>query len=284
MLTAALNQIVNVATVPKRSPFRYPGGKTWLVPHVRRWLASLPESPSELVEPFAGGAIVGLTVACENLARHTTLIELDADVGSVWRTILNGKAAVLADRILKFDMTLPNVRRCLGSKPKTLLDRAFQTVLKNRVQHGGIMANGASLMNKGENGRGVCSRWYPATLAKRISDIAQVRRKICFKQADGLRYMMENRQRADFVWFIDPPYTIAGRRLYTHFVIDHEALFDIARQLRGDFLITYDKTPEVERWASKYGLDCESVPMKSRQHYKKSELLIGRNLEWARRS
>ena len=24
--------IVNVASVPQRSPFRYPGGKTWLIP------------------------------------------------------------------------------------------------------------------------------------------------------------------------------------------------------------------------------------------------------------
>ena len=30
---------VNVASVPQRSPFRYPGGKTWLVPYVRSWLA-----------------------------------------------------------------------------------------------------------------------------------------------------------------------------------------------------------------------------------------------------
>ena len=28
--------VINVASVPHRSPFRYPGGKTWLVPHVRR--------------------------------------------------------------------------------------------------------------------------------------------------------------------------------------------------------------------------------------------------------
>ncbi len=27
-------KVVNVATVPHRSPFRYPGGKTWLVPRV----------------------------------------------------------------------------------------------------------------------------------------------------------------------------------------------------------------------------------------------------------
>ena len=37
-----LDKPVNVASVPQRSPFRYPGGKTWLVPHIRRWLGSRP--------------------------------------------------------------------------------------------------------------------------------------------------------------------------------------------------------------------------------------------------
>ncbi|MBN2594284.1 MAG: hypothetical protein JXA81_12320, partial [Sedimentisphaerales bacterium] len=35
------SKVVNVASVPLRSPFRYPGGKTWLVPYVRQWLSSL---------------------------------------------------------------------------------------------------------------------------------------------------------------------------------------------------------------------------------------------------
>jgi hypothetical protein len=40
---ASQNQfkVVNVSTVPHRSPFRYPGGKTWLVPRVRDWLKSI---------------------------------------------------------------------------------------------------------------------------------------------------------------------------------------------------------------------------------------------------
>jgi len=63
----ALPQVVNVASVPQRSPFRYPGGKTWLVPYINRWLASLNFRPAEFVEPFCGGAIVGLNVAFDNL-------------------------------------------------------------------------------------------------------------------------------------------------------------------------------------------------------------------------
>ena len=49
---------VNVAAVPQRSPLRYPGGKTWLIPHVRAWLGRANPAPRLLVEPFAGGGIV----------------------------------------------------------------------------------------------------------------------------------------------------------------------------------------------------------------------------------
>ena len=103
------DKIVNVASVPHRSPFRYPGGKTWLVPKIRQWLRSQHNTPSLLVEPFAGGAIVGLSVAFEGLADHVTLVELDEQVAAVWQTILEGDAEWLIGRIGEFDCTLENV-------------------------------------------------------------------------------------------------------------------------------------------------------------------------------
>src|SRR5947209_19817056 len=99
-----LGEVVNVASVPQRSPFRYPGGKTWLVPRVRQWLASLKTKPAEFIEPFAGGGIVSLTVAAERLAGHVTMVELDEQVAAVWQTINErGEGAWLADRIEQFD-------------------------------------------------------------------------------------------------------------------------------------------------------------------------------------
>ncbi|HXF62167.1 MAG TPA: DNA adenine methylase, partial [Caldilineaceae bacterium] len=100
-----LTPIVNVASVPQRSPFRYPGGKTWLVPRIRVWLRTRPERPREFVEPFAGGGIISLTVAFERLADHITMVELDPQVAAVWQTILEGDADWLAERILNFKMT-----------------------------------------------------------------------------------------------------------------------------------------------------------------------------------
>ena len=93
-------QIVNVASVKHLSPFRYPGGKTWLVPEVRKWLETKEEKPADFIEIFAGGGIVGLTVAAERLAGHVTLIELDPDVSAVWHTIFSGDAEGLARRIV----------------------------------------------------------------------------------------------------------------------------------------------------------------------------------------
>src|SRR5947208_13379421 len=81
--------IVNVASVPQRSPFRYPGGKTWFVPYLRSWLASLPRKPSVFVEPFAGGGIASLTAVMEGLADRAIMAELDSGVASVWKVVLS---------------------------------------------------------------------------------------------------------------------------------------------------------------------------------------------------
>lgn len=134
---------VNVASVPQRSPFRYPGGKTWLVPYIRDWLHSKPKPPSRLIEPFAGGAIVSLTAAFEGLAKEVVFAELDDAIAAVWHVVLNGGADWLAQRVLAFDLTAENVTAVLRENPASLQARAFQTILRNRVQRGGIMAQGA---------------------------------------------------------------------------------------------------------------------------------------------
>lgn len=290
-----LASIVNVATVPQRSPFRYPGGKTWLVPRIRRWLSPAvraqfglePARPREFIEPFAGGGIVGLTVAFERLAEHVTLVELDADVAAVWGTILDGEDAEwLAQMILAFDMTHDAVVETLAHTPVSLRERAFQTILRNRVCHGGIMAPGSGLIKHGENGRGLRSRWYPATLARRIRAIAAIRERITFIAGDGLDVIAAHADDAQTTFFIDPPYTMpgkgkrAGSRLYTHADLDHARLFDLAAQLAGDFLMTYDAASEVIALAQQQGFASRRIPMKNTHHARMSELLIARSLDW----
>jgi DNA adenine methylase len=207
------SKFVNVASVPQRSPFRYPGGKTWIVPRLRRWLSPqirqqfglTPVRPTRLIEPFAGGSIVSLTTAAEGLTEYVTMVEIDEDIAAVWKTILDGENwQWFAREIETFDLTHENVTAFFAKTNLTLREQAFRTILRNRVNRGGIMAPGAGLVNKGENGKGIRSRWYPATLKKRIQNIVKIRDYITFIHGDGMKILREHTNRTDVVFFIDP--------------------------------------------------------------------------------
>jgi DNA adenine methylase len=287
--------IVNVASVPKLSPFRYPGGKTWFIPYIRQWLSPyirqkhnlIPISPEHFIEPFLGGGSISLTVASERLAKKTTMVEIDPDVAAVWHTVLNiedGKW--LANRILSYSLTIENVEALLNDIPITVRERAFQTIVRNRVCRGGILAPGSGLMKSGEAGKGLLSRWYPTTLAKRIRHITALQNALSFLCDDGLTILATHVSNPNAVFFLDPPYTAdkhgkqAGKRLYAHSELDHEQLFHYASRIQGDFLMTYDNSEEVRSLARRYGFDTRLVPMKNTHHINMSELVIGPNLAW----
>ena len=283
------DHVVNVASVPQRSPFRYPGGKTWLVPRVRQWLTNLGFQPGVFVEPFAGGAIVGLTVGFEELADHVVLVELDKHVAAVWKTILSDDADWLANRIISFELTQENVLAELAKDDAKTRELAFRTILKNRTFHGGIMAPGASFVKRGENGKGLCSRWYPITLARRILAIAAIRDRFTFVEGNGIEVMTRYARRKNAAFFLDPPYTAggangkhAGARLYTHHALDHERLFATAACVAGEVLLTYDQAPDVLQLAESHGFQVRKIAMKNTHHAKMMEFLIGRDLSWLR--
>jgi DNA adenine methylase len=271
---------VNVSSVPQRSPFRYPGGKTWLVPYLRDWLHHQKKKPSRLIEPFAGGAIASLTAGFELLVRHVVFAELDERVAAVWQVVLNGQAEWLAKQILEFDVTEDNVRSVLSRTPQSLRVRAFQTILRNRVQRGGILAPGAGLVKTGENGRGIKSRWYPETLARRIREINAIKDRFTFVHGDAFKLIDEHREDRSAVFYVDPPYTLAAKRLYPEWQVDHERLFSAMARVKGDFLMSYDHTSEVLELARRYGFQTRGISMKNTHHAKMQELLIGTDLSW----
>lgn len=272
--------IINVASVPQRSPFRYPGGKTWLIPTVRQWLKQEKKTAKELFEPFAGGGIVSLTAAFEKLAVHITMVEMDEEIAAVWEAILNGKNKWLAEKIYSYDLTHINVKTELENPNKKPQDIAFCTILKNRVFHGGIIAKGSGMIKNGENGKGITSRWYPKTLRDRILAIGYVKDKIDFIRGDAFEIIEKHLNNQNAYFFIDPPYTIAGKRLYTHFDIDHEKLFELTAQIQGKFMLTYDDTPDIRQLAKKYSLQYRTIPMKTTLHIEKKEILISDNFSW----
>ena len=272
---------VNVASVPQRSPLRYPGGKTWLIPHIRHWLKAIEPRPKLLVEPFAGGGIVSLTAVMEGLVDRCLMVELDRDVAAFWHAALR-HGPELCEMVQGFQPTREAVDALSRQVSANVLEHGFRTLVLNRTRRGGILAPGASLSRYGESGKGVASRWYPRTLVRRLSGMAVYAHRIGFCEADGMVMLEDLLGNIDSgcVLFVDPPYTAggkrAGKRLYAHNEIDHDHLFALLADTKADFLMTYDMSDEIEGLARKHSFRAVQVEMKNTHHARISELVITR--------
>ncbi|MBF0317286.1 MAG: DNA adenine methylase [Nitrospirae bacterium] len=279
------DRVINVAQVKQLSPFRYPGGKTWLVPWVKKWLLHLQQFDAVFIEPFAGGGITSLTVAHNRLASRCLMVEKDEDIAAVWQTIVYGNWQYLIDRILNFNLSYENAKQIIDAKPQTTEEKAFQTILKNRIYHGGILAAGSGMLKNGENSKGIHSRWYPETITKRIKAISLIKSYLEFINGDGFEIITEHLNNPNAIFFIDPPYTAskkkAGTRLYRYHKIDHEKLFSLMSGVRGNFMMTYDDSPEILDYCQQHNLQFVRVPMTGTHHRKLFELLICNDIIWS---
>lgn len=265
------------------SPFRYPGGKSALRSKVINWVRGLGFRVKYFVEPFAGGSSVGLAVAELDLADSVMLAELDPDVAAVWNIILNGQADAFAAKIRRFVLTERSAHEILASRQTDRFNRAFRCLLQNRISRGGIIAPGAGLLNQGEAGKGIHSRWYPETLANRIERIHAIRHRINFVEGDGIEMLKEFSAIACTAAFVDPPYVANGRgagaRLYRYHNVDCENLFNIIRNFKGPMIITYHRSQIVEREAKAAGIKCRTVNMHTAHTISKRQLILYKTLE-----
>lgn len=271
-------EIPNVAQVPQYSPLRYAGGKSRWHPFVRRWLLPKPEE-TVFVEPFAGGSSMGLAAGIEGLVEKVILVEKNEDVGAFWKTVLE-KPDWLIEQIQDFEVSRENVKEVFSKDEVDEYQRGFLLLLHNRMSRGGITADGGGLMKNGEKGKGLRSRWYVDTLSERIETIAKHRDRFEFIWGDGIEVIEERSSDKLSCFFIDPPYTVAGERLYDDSEVNHENLFDLMAQVEGDFLATYDDAEKIRRLARERGFEIEKILMSTTHHEQKFELLISEDFEW----
>lgn len=270
----------NIASVPHYSPFRYPGGKTWLANILRRWLAE--SHASVLYEPFAGGASTSLLAVIEGFVPRAVLIEKDVAVAAVWKTILSSDANWLIDKIMEFRISSESVDKVLRAKTRKTRTLAFQTIIKNRCRRGGVIAGGAGLIKRGERDQGIKSRWYPETLAKRIQLIHQHKEKLEIREGDAFNYFPELLKTKSAKFFVDPPYsklmTPGVKPIYSHCHVDHRMLCQILASARVDYLLTYDDTNFVRQLLAECGLEYCTIDMKNSNAATRRELLVSNEM------
>ena len=244
--TTARNQ--KVAFPTQVSPLRWPGGKSKFIgPILDR---CNPENMVCFVEPFAGGASVGLSLLLAGKIKEFYLNDLDFGIYALFQCIKDFPW-MLIDKISMFEpckkaflqaqATLKN-----GYDNLDIIDAAWNLLIVNRLAFSGIPK--ANCMSN------LSSRWNKNTLIKRILQIHGHSEHLHVSCTDACELIEEMYWRPNTTIFIDPPYKGKGKDLYMKYYEnnDHNNLAFLLDELYkgmpgADMLLTYDNSDYIRQ-------------------------------------
>lgn len=242
---AVHSKTVNFSTTV--SPLRYPGGKSKFVSQI--YEKCNQKHMKNFIEPFAGGASVGLSLLLSGNIQELWFNNLDYGIYSLFQTIKFFPDALIS-RIMDFKPTKKEYYRArdvisADYKGLDIFDAAWDLLIVNRLAFSGICK--ANCMGN------INARWNPKTLCKRIQDIAEYSTHIHISNMDALEYIEEMYWKPDSTMFIDPPYFVKGKNLYHCYYEkdDHLKLAFLLDSLYkgmpgSDMIVTYDMSEYIK--------------------------------------
>lgn len=233
--------------MPYYTPLRYPGGKRRLATVVMQLLEENGLRDVQYVEPFAGGAAVGLALLMEEFASVIHINDLSRPVYAFWDAVLNDTSE-LCRRVECTEVTVSEWQRqrAVYDKRETadLRDLGFATLFLNRTNRSGIIGGGI-IGGKGQTGVwSLDARFNKSEIIQRIRRIGRYRSRIHLYQMDALEFTSQKlpQMGSNVFAFFDPPYIENGDGLYlnSYKVEDHRRLAERISQLEQAWICTYD--------------------------------------------
>ncbi len=216
------------------SPLRYPGGKGFISDYLESVIDMNGLRGCAYYEPFAGGAGAALRLLMDGVVSEIHLNDLDPRITAFWWSVLEEP-----DRFINAIMTVPlnleewgrQKRICSDADKSRQFELGFSTFYLNRCNRSGVLMGAAPIGGYKQFGKWrMNARFYRATLAERVRSIACLRESIHITGLDALDFMRDlvipANQRARIFVYLDPPYHLAGNRLYFNKYddADHTAL------------------------------------------------------------
>jgi DNA adenine methylase len=236
------------------TPLRYPGGKSTLRSFVRAVIVRNGLTGGQYVEPYAGGAAVGLSLLVAGDVAHAHINDLDPSVHAFWHSVLN-ESDKLCRRIRDTRISITEWRRqrAIQDRPDkvSLFDLGFSTFFLNRTNRSGIIGSGGVIGGMKQAGDWKLDARFPReALIERIKVISALRDRISLYNCDAVALLrrLSIRLSAKSLLYLDPPYYVKGnRRLYAN-AYDHADHAEIALtlgKLRQPWLVSYDDVPAI---------------------------------------
>lgn len=253
--------IANVAESGQRglihfTPLRYPGGKAKLAPFVKSLLKTNRLLDGEYVEPYAGGAAIGLELLIHEYVSRIHINDISKPLYAFWKSVLN-HTDEFCRLILKTPLTVKQwdkQKRVLkNSSEYGPVDLGFAFFFLNRTNRSGIL-NGGIIGGRDQTGPWkIDARYNAKELARRIQSIASFRDRIKLTRKDAIEFLNEGITQwpSETLIYIDPPYFVKGRHLYHDYYEpdDHSqvASFITERINRQRWVVSYDNVRSIRK-------------------------------------
>jgi DNA adenine methylase len=243
------------------TPLRYPGGKGKLAAYVKEIIRTNKLYDGEYVEPYAGGAAIGLELLFQEYVRKIHINDLSQPVYSFWKSVLNDTEELC--RLIKntrLSVSSWDRQKRIFAHPRehSYVQLGFATFFLNRTNRSGIL-NGGIIGERDQIGPWkIDARYNADELIFRIESIAKMRRRIKLTRSDALallRFGLPKWPKKTFI-YLDPPYYERGRELYYNYYKrdDHADVAKLIEAKMGNrfWIVSYDNVPAIKKLYSSF--------------------------------
>jgi len=235
-----------------KTPLRYPGGKQRLTPFIHELLIK-NNTDGNYVEPYAGGAGVGIELLLSKKVEFIHLNDSNRAIYAFWHSVINNNEA-LCRLISTASLTIEEWKRQKGIiknfEQEDLLELAFSLFYLNRCNRSGVLSGGVIGGLDQTGNYKMDARFNRNDLIRRIEAIGTFRNNINITNLDAeiyIRNYIPNLPENTLI-YLDPPYYNKGSDLYLNFYRknDHARLSEIIQnEIHHKWVLSYDGVEEV---------------------------------------
>jgi DNA adenine methylase len=207
------------------------------------------------IEPYAGGAGLALTLMLREYMRVIHLNDYDRSIYAFWYSIMNNTEE-FCSRIENTPITITEwykQRKIQADQDDvSLLDLGFSSFFLNRTNRSGIIKGGVIGGYTQTGNWKIDARFNKNDLLERINLIVNNKARMHIYNMDAIDFLKKviPTLPQNSLVYLDPPYYVKGKQLYTNFYNDedHKKVANYILSLKStNWIVSYDNVDSVKK-------------------------------------
>ncbi len=228
---------------------RYPGGKTWLLPYIKKFIEFHNIPKGIIIEPFAGSGSVTTGLLSEGIMERGIICEKDPIIVAFWKSALHNNEE-FRESLQNLEVNIDtwwDYKKYLrpdASNTYNEIEIATAFLFYNRVNYSGILKAGPIGGKSQKSQYTIACRFNKDRISKKLASLADFAERIEVIEGNGISLIEklgEKEKEQNYFFYIDPPYFKAGKVLYRDYFNEdeHVELSKVVKSLFSPWLVSY---------------------------------------------